>query len=35
MTGFLDAASEVKNSGQFRFLDRCVGTPELVNLMRI
>lgn len=35
MTGFLEAASEVKNSGQFRFLDRCASTPELVKLMRI
>jgi 2-methylisocitrate lyase-like PEP mutase family enzyme len=35
MTGFLEAASEVKNSGRFRFLDRCVSTPELVKLMRI
>ncbi len=35
MTGFLEAASEVKDSGQFRFLDRCASTPELVKLMRI
>jgi 2-methylisocitrate lyase-like PEP mutase family enzyme len=35
MTGFLEAASEVRNSGQFRFLDRCVATPELVKMMRI
>lgn len=35
MTGFLGAASEVKDSGQFRFLDRCASTPELVKLMRI
>jgi 2-methylisocitrate lyase-like PEP mutase family enzyme len=35
MTGFLEAASEVKNSGQFRFLDRCASTPELLKLMRI
>jgi 2-methylisocitrate lyase-like PEP mutase family enzyme len=35
MTGFLEAASEVKNSGQFRFLDRCASTPELVKLMRV
>jgi 2-methylisocitrate lyase-like PEP mutase family enzyme len=35
MTGFLEAASEVKNSGQFRFLERCVNTTELVKLMRI
>jgi 2-methylisocitrate lyase-like PEP mutase family enzyme len=35
MTGFLDAAREVKDTGQFGFLDRCVTTPELNNLMRI
>jgi len=34
MTGFLEAASEVKNSGQFGFVDRCASTPELLNLMR-
>jgi 2-methylisocitrate lyase-like PEP mutase family enzyme len=35
MTGFVAAASEVKNSGQFRFLERCANTTELVQLMRI
>jgi 2-methylisocitrate lyase-like PEP mutase family enzyme len=35
MTGFLDAAREVKDTGQFGFLDRCVTTPELNKLMRI
>jgi 2-methylisocitrate lyase-like PEP mutase family enzyme len=35
MTGFLEAAFEVKEAGQFRFLDRCTSTPELVKLMRI
>ena len=35
MTGFLDAAREVKDKGQFSFLDQCVTTPELNNLMRI
>jgi 2-methylisocitrate lyase-like PEP mutase family enzyme len=35
MTAFLEAASEVKNSGQFRFLDRCASTPKLLKLMRI
>jgi 2-methylisocitrate lyase-like PEP mutase family enzyme len=35
MTGFLEAASEVKNSGQFLFLDRCASTAELMSLMRI
>lgn len=35
MTGFLEAASEVKHSGRFRFLDRCASTQELLTLMRI
>ena len=35
MRGFLDAAREVKDTGQFSFLDQCVTTPELNNLMRI
>lgn len=34
MTGFLDAAREVKDTGQFSFLDRCVTTPDLHKLMR-
>jgi 2-methylisocitrate lyase-like PEP mutase family enzyme len=34
MTGFLDAVYEVKDKGQFSFLDRCVTTPELIKLMR-
>jgi 2-methylisocitrate lyase-like PEP mutase family enzyme len=33
MTGFLAAASEVKDTGQFSFVDRCVTTPELNTLM--
>jgi len=33
MTGFLEAASEVKDTGQFGFLDRCVTTLELNKLM--
>jgi 2-methylisocitrate lyase-like PEP mutase family enzyme len=33
MTGLLDAAREIKNTGQFGFLDRCVTTPELNKLM--
>jgi 2-methylisocitrate lyase-like PEP mutase family enzyme len=33
MTGFLDAAREVKDTGQFGFIDRSVTTPELNNLM--
>jgi 2-methylisocitrate lyase-like PEP mutase family enzyme len=35
MTGFLEAAREVIATGQFSFLDQCVTTPELNNLMRI
>jgi 2-methylisocitrate lyase-like PEP mutase family enzyme len=34
MTGFLDAVHEVKTEGQFSFLDRCVGTPDLIKLMQ-
>jgi 2-methylisocitrate lyase-like PEP mutase family enzyme len=35
MTGFLDAVYEIKDTGQFGFLDRCVTTPELNQLMGI
>jgi 2-methylisocitrate lyase-like PEP mutase family enzyme len=35
MTGLLDAAREVKDKGQFSFLDRCLTTPELNNIMKI
>jgi 2-methylisocitrate lyase-like PEP mutase family enzyme len=35
MTGLLDAAREVKDTGRFGFLDRCVTTPELNTIMRI
>jgi 2-methylisocitrate lyase-like PEP mutase family enzyme len=35
MTGFLDAIYEVRDSGQFGFLDRSVTTPELIKLMGI
>jgi 2-methylisocitrate lyase-like PEP mutase family enzyme len=35
MTAFLDAANEVRDNGQFSFLDRCVTTTELNKLMRI
>jgi 2-methylisocitrate lyase-like PEP mutase family enzyme len=35
MTGLIDAACEVKDKGQFGFLDRGVTTPELNKLMRI
>jgi 2-methylisocitrate lyase-like PEP mutase family enzyme len=34
MTGFLDAAREVKDSGHFGFLDRSVSTAELLSAMR-
>jgi 2-methylisocitrate lyase-like PEP mutase family enzyme len=33
MTGFLDAAREVRDAGQFSFLDRCVATAELNKVM--
>lgn len=35
MTGLLDAARELKDTGQFGFIDRCVTTPDLLKLMRI
>ncbi len=35
MTSFLDAAGELKDAGQFDFLNRRVTTPELNELMRI
>ena len=35
MTGFLDAAYEVRDAGQFGFIDQCVTTPELHKLMGI
>ena len=35
MTGFVDAAYEVRDQGQFGFLDRCLTTPELNKLMQI
>jgi 2-methylisocitrate lyase-like PEP mutase family enzyme len=35
MTGLLDAAYEVRDSGRFSFLDRSVTTAELNTLMRI
>ena len=35
MSGLLDAAREVKESGQFEFLDRSTTTAELIALMRI
>jgi 2-methylisocitrate lyase-like PEP mutase family enzyme len=33
MTGFLDAVREVKDTGHFGFVDRCVTTSELNKLM--
>lgn len=35
MTGLLDAAREVKESGEFGFLDRSLSTAELLTLMRV
>jgi 2-methylisocitrate lyase-like PEP mutase family enzyme len=35
MTGLIDAAREVKDTGQFGFLDRALTTADLLNLMRI
>jgi 2-methylisocitrate lyase-like PEP mutase family enzyme len=35
MNGLLEAAREVKDAGQFGFLDRCLTTPELIKLMQI
>ena len=35
MTGLLDAAREVKDAGDFDFVDRCATTSELNRLMRI
>jgi 2-methylisocitrate lyase-like PEP mutase family enzyme len=34
MTGLLDAAREVRDLGQFGFVDRCVTTAELLTLMQ-
>jgi 2-methylisocitrate lyase-like PEP mutase family enzyme len=35
MTRFLEAASDVKNTGRFDFVDRCVATADLNKLMGI
>jgi 2-methylisocitrate lyase-like PEP mutase family enzyme len=35
MTGLLEAVTEVKDAGQFGFVDRCLTTPELHKLMQI
>jgi 2-methylisocitrate lyase-like PEP mutase family enzyme len=33
MTGLLDAARQVKETGQFGFLERCLTTPELNKIL--
>ena len=35
MTGFLSAAYEVRDLGQFGFLDRCVTTAEVNKVMGV
>jgi 2-methylisocitrate lyase-like PEP mutase family enzyme len=35
MTGFLDAMREIKDRGEFGFLDRSVTMPELLKLMQL
>jgi 2-methylisocitrate lyase-like PEP mutase family enzyme len=35
MTGFLEAVYQVKDRGEFGFLDESVTTPELNKLMQI
>ena len=35
MTGFLDAVRQVQDTGRFDFLDGCVTTPELNQMMTI
>lgn len=35
MSGLVDAVREVKDTGEFGFLDQCVTTPELYKLMEI
>lgn len=35
MTGLLDAARRVRDTGQFDFLDHCMTTPDLNELMRL
>jgi hypothetical protein len=35
MSGLLDAAREVKDAGEFGFVDRVAATAELAALMRI
>lgn len=35
MTGLLDAAREVKDTGEFTFIERCLSTAELNSIMQI
>lgn len=35
MTGFVEAVSEMKNSGQFLFVERCLSTQDLLSRMRV
>lgn len=35
MTGLLDAVREVKDAGEFTFIERCVSTADLNNIMQI
>ena len=35
MTSLIDAAREIKEQGQFSFLEHCLTTPELNNMMGI
>ncbi len=35
MTGLLDAAREVKDTGEFTFIERCASTAELNSIMQI
>ncbi len=35
MTGFLRAINEVKDEGQFSFLDQCITTADLMKLMGV
>jgi hypothetical protein len=34
MTGFVDAAKEVKDRGEFHFLDNALSTADVLGLMR-
>jgi 2-methylisocitrate lyase-like PEP mutase family enzyme len=35
MTGLIEAAKQIKGTGQFGFVDECVTTPELNSIMQI